>query len=356
MMQQEIMHEEEQGTEKVITRKRLELRYATSFFWFTRFLLLVSLGVFIWFMKKNPNPYQNPLSFVYIYFIIQGNIIWHHLSAWHLERSKEHWMREHRRDVYIVNEEGIEWQHQDKAIYLVWDDIDYAYEKNGVHFAGKTGEPEKKIRFGDDFYIPLASINNKRVFRLCAIRDTMLTNIIKDRAPKLKPPYWEEIKEEVLEKKYPRSTSQIGDQTASFQIFSYHTQTNKTNFQGIAALWGVGILLLLAGIAKITNTPPQTTQILVITLLIVFTLFPLLRWQWYVRSQIETDDLGIALVESKGVTWRVLWFTIAKYATNQKYGIITTKDGKTYKFPLNTARTDELHKEIMRRIGVGGTE
>jgi hypothetical protein len=77
------------------------------------------------------------------------------------------------------------------------------------------------------------------------------------------------------------------------------------------------------------------------------------RWQWHVKSQIETDDLGIALVEPKGITWRVLWFTIDTYATEGKHGIITTKDGKVYKFPLNTARQAELGEEIQRRIGAG---
>jgi hypothetical protein len=348
MMQQKITPQNEQHTEAVTPKERLEFRYATPFFWFTRFLLLASIALFVWIIWINRNIKElNTNSFLYFYFLFQSQIIFYHLRAWHMERRKERWMWEHRNDVFIVNEDAIAWQNKDKTVRLAWNDVDYAHIKEGIYRLGKRGEPENEIRFGDSFYLPMVRVNEKRVFALFGFPRNLLTIVILDRCPHLTPHRWYEIKSETIGTKSPRSASI----TANAQVFPYHTETNKERFKTTAGLWGFGILIILLLCSKMIHAPLSTTRPLALVTLAGLVRCPLLRWLWYVKSQIEADDLGIALIEPRGVTWRVLWFTIESYAAEDKHGILKTKDGKTYKFSLNTARASELEAEIRRRIG-----
>jgi hypothetical protein len=349
VMQQQIS--QEQNTGKITIKERLEFRYAAPFFWFTRFLLFVSIVFYVCLIWVNRNIKElNPISFFYIYNIIEWQFILHHLKAWHTERRKDHWMIEHKNDIFRVDENGIEWQQKDKSVRMAWNDVDYAHIKEGIYILGKQGKPESEIRFSDPLYLPMTRINvknEKRVFALFDFPPNLLTLIILDRCPHLAPHRWKEIKEEIISTKPPRSASI----TANAQVFPYHTETNKERFKTTAGLWGFGILIVLLFFSKMIHAPLSTTRPLALIMLVGLVGCPLLRWVWYVKSQIETDDMGIALVEPKGVTWRVLWSTIETYTTEEKLGVLTAKDGKTYKFPLNTARASELEAGIRRRLG-----
>jgi hypothetical protein len=70
-----------------------------------------------------------------------------------------------------------------------------------------------------------------------------------------------------------------------------------------------------------------------------------------INSQIELDDLGIAYVTSKGVKWRLPWLSIVKHECETgKEIVLTTRDGKTYKFSPGMARMEEMNEEIKRRV------
>jgi biotin transporter BioY len=351
MIQQQKGCEETQ--EKAIAKERLEFRYAKRRFWTIRIFMLLgmmSIPLLIWGASAISNTHlSSVMSMVSTFVSFASSSL---IIDWRKKRWEESWVREHGNEIFTIDEEGIEWKGGNETVWIRWEEVTHAYIENNVCILEKEGAKEQVIRFWN-VDACLNNINDKYNFFFY----NPLPALVAERCPLLQSHPWEQKDPETISTKSPRFAYKIADA----KVFSYHTKANRLTANGktmgfayIAFLLGAFLSGLLKDSYHFSLLVAFIIAFIPVLGVIYYRYF--LCWQWYVKSQIETDDLGIALVEPRGVTWRVLWFTIASYTADEKYGIITTKDGKAYKFPLNTARADELHKEIMRRIGADDTE
>jgi hypothetical protein len=351
-MQQQ--REQGQNIEKIKPRERLVLQYNKRFFWTARYLMVLALCVQIvisvfYFISKN-YILSKVTSALFSLFsaplIIFGSRILFQKS-----RQEEQWVREHGDEILILDDAGIVWQSGEKTIHIHWNEIVHSYQEDGVYVLVKQGVEEEEIRFRDIPYC-LSDAYQKRF----SLLPKSIVPTIERYCPFLQQNAWVSTDEETISVK----PSQANYQIANGKIFSYHTKNNNIlniissiTYLLFSAMFTISALTILA--RKVQLYSPLQVSLIILC----FAVAAIKYWysrRWYQNSQIETDDLGIALVEPKGVTWRALWFTIADYRTDEKYMTLIAKDGRPYKFPLNTARKDELEVEVQRRIGVGGTE
>jgi hypothetical protein len=330
-MQQQ--REGERTREALTPLGKTQYAYNTRFFWFYRFAYRLSfLGapfiIFILFTAKSIN-----IGMILFFFFLFSEIV-----NWQKNLQEERWMWKHGRERLFVSEEGIEWQGKNQTIQMPWDEIAHAYIKDNVCVLVKRGVAEAEIRFFNSKWL------ENRHHKGDDTTKRLLSTLVEERCPILWTQPWEQKNQETLKPKSTRSDYQ----TLSGQIFSYHTKTNlEKTWLPVPVVATLALLTHMVGLrlSHITIIAPFA-----LLTVILISLYSCYRWQWYRRSQIETDDLGIALIEPKGITWRVLWFAVDTYTTNSTHGTLITKEGKKYKFPLNTARKDELEAEIHRRI------
>jgi hypothetical protein len=271
-------------------------------------------------------------------------------------RIEERWVQEHGHETLAVDNQGIEWHGHDKTVYMRWEEVTQAYTENNIYVLVKQGVEEEQIRFCDVGYC-LSEVNKKPNFRGLET----VAPLIRQYCPLLKNHPWESKDEETIGIKSSYATYQM----SRGQIFSYHTKENILIFNlisNISLIFLVIFSLIIIFIAKINNLSFLIALISDLFLIIVTLYFIFYAKIWYENSQIETDDLGIVLIKQNKIKWRLLWFTINKYTvfensfTEREYGILETKDGKTYTFLRKTARAKELDAEIWRRIGAENTE
>jgi hypothetical protein len=342
-MQQQLEREEEESSDRVVSKKRQQFRYSTPFFWSTRLMMITALGIFLWGVWESYLTKKTPTFTFFSYASLFFSII-----NFREQRQKERNMLKYGNEIFIVDEDGIEWKKRDKTTYMRWDEITQAYVEEGFFVLIKKGAGEEEIRLWDTSYLRQSPFT---YFFPIGAFGCSLPGLIHERCPLLQHTPWEERNKETISPKSPRSAYQ----TAGAQVFSYHTKSNQITVQGISAgiaMAGFVVTAIIASLLRQAHIGTMTIFCIFILPLVVGAISTYYwKWNWYVKSQVETDDLGVALVEPKGITWRILWFTVESYTTVSKHGILKTKDGKTYQFPLNTARKDELEAEIRRRIG-----
>jgi hypothetical protein len=321
MMQQQ----KERGQAALSILGKTLYSYNTRSFWLSRFIyrfafFAAPLILFVILSSKTLN-IVGMISFF--------PIIFSEFMHWHRNRQEESWIRKHGSEKLLVGEEGIEWQGKNKTIQMAWTEIAHAYIKDNICVLVKQGVEEEEIHFFNSKWLENSKSKGDDTSK------RLLSALVEERCP-------------ILQAKSSRSDYQA----LSGQIFSYHTKTNFKDTWIVTPMLATLALFFYSVCIAMFHTSTFIASLGIIPLLV--SLIPcLFRWQWHRNSQIETDDLGIALVEPKGVTWRVLWFTVDTYMTNSTHGILLTKDGKKYKFPLNTARKEELEAEIHRRIRTG---
>jgi hypothetical protein len=342
MMQQQKEREREgesDGTREIKGGKPQEIfgynaRRFHFFRWFP-FITFLSLGILA------ISDVVSTKRFPYFYFVMMLPMITNIIS-WEKEQKYASWLKQHKDEKIAVDEEGIHWYGKDISVYMRWEEITQAYkEEDDICVLVKQGGNEEEIRFWNSVYLT----SNQKKYHFFETK-TSLAFFIEQLCPLLKSQMWEQKDPETIAPKTLRSAYQ----TADAQIFSYHTKVNKMIIW--APLMPLVVIPMVMGlIATVFHIPLINVSLIIVAIIFASISVAFFRWQWYVKSQIETDDLGIAFIEPKGVTWRVLWFTIETYTQDEKFGILTTKDGKTYKFPLNTARASELEAGIRRRLG-----
>jgi hypothetical protein len=340
MMQQQ--REKGEDIEHEVTKPQYVYCYSIKKFWFSRLQIFsATFTIFIWpwtiiVSKKNiPDLYK---ILLFALFFLVSSFVGGMFLGWRKTYQGEQWIRKNRQDVFLVDDEGIEWQNEDKTVYIRWDEVVQAYIQNGMYVLVKKGAGEEEIRFWNTAY--LVDTTRKWASR------KLLRSLVTDYCPLLQDNPWESREEETI----APTSSKASYQIAGAQVFSYQTKSNKSSLELKCIVVVFLVDSLIFWTRKETHTPPQISLLLLGLVGLIAYVFYLFHWQWYRKSQIETDDMGIALVEPKGIKWRVLWFTVEKYTEENRQGVLTAKDGKIYKFPLNTARKDELHEEIMRRI------
>jgi hypothetical protein len=313
-------------------------RYDTLYFWLFRiamrlFFFTSPLILFYFFAAKEPTP-MGVLCF--------SPMIFWEISEWQSNWREEKWMWQHKNTKIIVNCDGIEWHQKNKVIQIKWDEIVQTYVKDDIYVIVKKGVKEEEICFLNTKYLRDRLYDAER--KKYNSPFTSLTTIIN----KYSHIRWEQIKECTTSKKASQNTYPF----SKSEVFSYD---NPLNYFTIGmAVCGVASLALFFSVFCIRAFPTPHIAALFTLIPVVSTLtYYLWHWQWHRKSQIETDDLGIALIEPKGITWRVLWFALESYMPDGRYGILKTKDGKTYKSPLNTAKKEDIEAEIRQRIKVG---
>jgi hypothetical protein len=266
-------------------------------------------------------------------------LVWPLLIA-AIESAKQHQI--FKKDILIADEDGIEWQRGDSKITIKWEEVLSITFQNNIYHIAKAGTDEATIPIWSLLYIREVSPQHLLSYPRSPRRSIL--DIIKEKCPSIA---WENIQTdtETLHIPSPCSAYQI----SGAQVFSYHTKNNRS----VVWVWLYFLLpiLMTAHMARhISKNLPFQIGIACLVMLPFLLVYMTHRWQWYKRSQVEIDNLAIALIEPKGVTWSVPWFVIANYHTNESHGILTTKDGKTYQFRRTTARKEELDSEIMRRV------
>jgi hypothetical protein len=337
------LREREEDIEKSSAQNTHFYRYHIREFWLHRILSIsfLCLSPFIlWWATVSTNKLLSIILNIismFIYLFSTPVII-----DWHKKRSEERWMREHKDEVFIIDEEGISWEGDGETVWMRWEEISYAYIKDNIGVLG--GAEEKEIRFWNANAC-LRDVKEKYDF----FSHKALSTLIAERCPLLKSHPWEMKDEETMRPKSPR----VAYKVSGAQVFSYHTYINRFYVTArVIFLLFVSFFMsaCLFAISEILHLLSPINFLLSIIPIIGVGILGFSWWNWYRQSQIETDDLGIAFVEPKGIKWQVQWFTIASYRSENQEGIITTKDGKTYKFPRKTARADELDQEIRQRI------
>jgi hypothetical protein len=337
MMQQEREKEQDttltNATKKAVQSKvaaQQVFRYNKWLFWLTHLHsfghFLALLGPIIWIVQEHR---IDPLWFIGAFFLLA--------QSWYSTRKLRRWIREHGHETILVDDEKIEWHDGKKVVTMLWDEIAQSYKQDDVYVLVKKGTEEEEIRFYDTVYLVAKDLGWMAFMIFMGPHSGHLSGYIKNVS-------WEEKDKETLHTPSPRSAYQI----AGAQIHSYHTKDNQFKEFG----WMIASAYLAFFPLVRAYKAPFSLWSLAGLVYISFALWYVFRVRsWYHQSQIEVDDLGIALVEPKGVTWRVPWFVIARYKVDGDHGMITTKDGKTYQFRRATARKEELDGEIWRRIG-----
>jgi hypothetical protein len=260
-------------------------------------------------------------------------------QSWYSTRKLRVWITKHGNETILLDEEKIEWRengNENKVVTMRWNEIAQAYKQDDVYVLIKTGVEEEEIRFYDTCYLAPRWEGMTTFAMFFGPSSGYLSGHIKGVE-------WEDKDKETLHVPSPRSAYQI----AGAQVYSYHTKNNRFREVG----WMIG-----AAYFSIFTLIPVYKDPLSLWSVAGFVYVSLALWHifrvrsWYHHSQIEIDDLGIALVEPKGVTWRVPWFVVESYQSLEKQGVLTTKDGKEYKFRRVTARKEELDAEIWRRV------
>jgi hypothetical protein len=279
-------------------------------------------------------------------------------------------MKVHKNKIFTVDSEGITCQDVDKTIFIRWEEVVHAHFHNDTYTVVKSGAEEESISWNNT-YMYLSRRNEKpqsllRHLYIESFRNSIfhkvvekyqnksLAEIVTEYCPFIQTQSWEVKDEDTIGIKSPRASYQV----AGAQVFSYHTKYNRSLTFGRISTYFIialltGLILLLFSFKFISIYFAIFVPILILMPAFRYIYF---WYSWFRGAQIETDDLGISLVWRKGVDWQVQWFVIDSYTQNDFEGTLTAKDGKTYTFPLNTARWYELEAEIRRRIGIKNTE
>jgi hypothetical protein len=247
--------------------------------------------------------------------------------------------RKYKHCKIIVTSDGIRSKNQNQHSndFLLWSDIASTHRQNGEIVLVRKGIEEQEIRLPDNECMTMISAQSSLLY-------SSLAHTITQFCPLPKEQMWQAREAEELSDPVPRCVSPL----SNYQVFTYHTkqQRKEKATQYLSIIVG-GILWTL-----FTTWMPAKilTGVVTVILCLVFAMIYQYRWGWCRRSQIEIDDMGIALVGPKGVRWNVPWFVIQGFGAGDKFALIEAKDGKIYRFPINTARWDQLVREIEERV------
>jgi hypothetical protein len=131
--------------------------------------IIASMGT----IKKIPFYYDLPLPLIAI--ILMGR---------QMTSQEEPWTRDNKGDVFLVDNEGIEWQNKEKTVYMRWDEITQAYRQNGMCILIKQGAGEEEIRFRDTTFLIDTTPKNNRASR------KSLRFVVTDHCPLLQDNPW----------------------------------------------------------------------------------------------------------------------------------------------------------------------
>jgi hypothetical protein len=360
MMQQQ--REKEQIQETPIVKERLEFRYQSTssrIIGWTIFLVTYLFVIYIFNVPENRHRKFIKGTF---YLIIGG------ISNYFYDFSPKYkTMKDHKNKIFTVDSEGITCQDLDKTTYIRWEEVAHAHFHNNTYTLVKSGTEEESISWNNTYmylskrdekpqsllkYLYLESFRNSIFYKIAEKhQDESLAEVVTEYCPFIQTQSWEVKDEDTIGIKSPRASYQV----AGAQVFSYHTKYNRSLTLGkimtyVLSAIGIGIVLGILNFKFISGYFAIFVPILILIPAFRYIYF---WYSWFRGAQIETDDLGISLVWRKGVYWQTQWFIIDSYTQNDFEGTFTTKDGKTYKFPLNTSRSYELEAEIKRRIGEG---
>jgi hypothetical protein len=235
-----------------------------------------------------------------------------------------------------VDREGLAWQTASGSGTATWDQvIGMRLEEDKYLVVSLAGTEEDEFRF--------SPMNCKTP----NYPDLHLGTIIQKYSPALRDKKLQG-KDEVLHVATPKSTYPI----SGAKIYSYDTKRNQmSRMSGFTPF--VGFIPLAINALRFHKNILDWIFISIFgIILIILCYFQIARYLWYKNAQIEIDDLGIALVGAREVKWRLAWLSVMRYEESRwtGAGTLTTRDGKKYTFPGNTADRGELDEEIKRRI------
>jgi hypothetical protein len=200
----------------------------------------------------------------------------------------------------------------------------------------RKGVEEEELRLPDSEYFGGTSPNSSVVH-------PSLSDRIAKSCPLPREQMWQSSDTEELSDAIPRYVSPLGN----WKVFMFHTKKQKREKMGhiLMAIMSMIVVIFLAFVTRLGNV---LLVPFVPCLILLF--YRLYRWHWCKRSQIEMDEMSIALLGPRGVVWNVPWFTVESFEVGNFNAKLKTKNGKTHKIPLGTARWEELMREIDGRL------
>jgi hypothetical protein len=242
-------------------------------------------------------------------------------------------------DKITVTPSGIMWTNGKETIVATWEEITHCHLRGRECHLTLQGTEERVIKFPD-----AGMMRPWGLFR----NFYPLSFIIRQYVHLPESEMWQDAGEEALAPTVARSTYPI----AGAQVFPYYTHSNR-------ALVGVMFLMcptlswtiiVIVGQYLTKQKELYVSAWMLLAIPIGLTIWGQLYYL-YRGSQVETDDLGIALVGPKGVLWRIPWLSIVKVERiSGDYTRIFTRDGKKYTFYNMTARGKELQEVIIRHV------
>jgi hypothetical protein len=242
-------------------------------------------------------------------------------------------------DKITVTPKNITWTNGKEAITATWEEITHCQLRHKECHLTLQGTEERVIKFPET-----GTMLQWGLFR----NFYPLSFIIRQYVHLPESEMWQEAGEEALAPAVARSTYPI----AGAQIFPYYTRTNRAM---------IGVVFLMSSVVSwvfimaISQYMTQQKEMYVSAWMLLALPIGLAVWgrlyYLYRGSQVEADDLGIALVGPKGVVWRIPWLSIIKVErTSGDYTKIHTRDGKKYAFFNMTARGKELQTIIEQHV------
>jgi hypothetical protein len=240
-------------------------------------------------------------------------------------------------DKITITPKNITWTNGRETIVATWEEVTHCHLRGRECHLTLQGTEERVIKFPD--------AGMMRPWGLCR-NFYPLAFIIRQYVHLPESEMWQDAGEEALAPTVARSTYPI----AGAQIFSYYTRSNRSLVGIVFVMCPVlsWAMIVIIGQYLTKQKELYVSAWMLLAIPIGLTIWGRLYYL-YRGSQVEADDLGIALVGPKGVAWRIPWLSIVKVQrTSEDYTRIFTRDGKKYTFYNMTARGKELQEVIAR--------
>jgi hypothetical protein len=236
-----------------------------------------------------------------------------------------------------LEQNGIFYKNQSQETFLEWHEIAFAYREAGELILIRKGVIEEEIRLPDSQYF---KSDDKKA---TPILSNSLADTIAHYCPLPKEQMWQTRETEELSDPIPRVVSTLG----KYNIFTYHTKSQRQGkIVGLLPMVAIGIVGLVTSIILQDWLIGKLTTVLSLLFAIMYGY----RWHWCKRSQVETDDTGMALVGPRGTVWHVPWFTVDSFEVGVLNTTLKTKNGKTHKILLGCSRWNQLVTEIENHV------
>jgi hypothetical protein len=247
-----------------------------------------------------------------------------------------------------VDRSGMSWQNVNGSGSASWEEVIGLRLDNvsGLYILSLAGHDEQELVFPKNACFRDADNPKAKWLPFEVIVKQYAPNVREQNIP---------IVGEALESPRPYSAYPV----TGTKVYTYNIQKNITSKNDIYGLTAVGFFFsfITFVIAHYSIQVDGTLSLFIA--FIVLMVFMLIAGgqsrvnENYRRSQVEVDDLGISLIGPKGEKWRVPWLSVVEFTILDPWtsqSVLTTRDGKKYRFAPRTAAAGELHEEINRRI------